>query len=122
MKWLPLLIILGLLIYARRVNMANYCFRQIKPASEMSDNEVARTLCLRNGEVTWGKEGHSGSPSDVWINPGCPEGGKVIGTYHTHPQGISEPSSRDINEMLRAKLPFMCVHGEEALSCYRIKK
>ena len=94
---------------------------QIKPASEMSANEVAKAICLRNGQISWGKEGHSGTPSDVWINPSCPEGEKVIGIFHSHPQGTSEPSSQDINEMLRAKLPWLCVHGEEALSCYKIK-
>ena len=108
---------LGLLLYKRGVEM-RLC--QIKPASEMSANEVAKTICLRNGQIFWGKEGHSGTPSDVWINPSCPDG-KAIGVYHTHPEGTSKPSSQDISETLRAKLPWLCVHGEEALSCYKIK-
>ena len=99
----------------------SYCFRQIKPASAISANEVARTICLCNDEVMWGHEGHSGTPTDVWINPGCPDGGKAIGTYHTHPQGTSEPSPQDVKEMLRAKLPFLCIHADDALSCYRVR-
>jgi len=93
---------------------------QIKPASEMNANEVARTICLRNGQISWGSKGHSGTPSDVWIKPGCPEG-KAIGIMHSHPKGTSEPSSQDISEMLRAKLPFLCIHGDDALSCYRVR-
>jgi len=88
---------------------------------KLGANEVARTICLSNGKIKWGREGHSGMPTDVWINPGCPKGGKVIGTYHTHPSGTSEPSPQDVEEMVRAGLPFLCVHGEDALSCYRIR-
>jgi len=99
----------------------SYCFRQVKPASEMDANEVAKTICLQNGQISWGSQGHSGTPTDVWINPGCPARGKAIGTYHTHPQGTSEPSPQDVEEMVRAGLLFLCVHGDDALSCYRMR-
>ena len=102
--------------------MGNYCFRQVKPASEMDANEVAKTICLRNGQILWGSQGHSGTPTDVWINPSCPEGGKVIGTFHSHPLGTSEPSPQDINEMLRARLPWLCIQGDDALSCYKLER
>ena len=120
MKWLPIIII-GLLIYHyRRVNMANYCFRQIKPASEMDASEYAKTICLRDGEVFWGSEAR-GEPLSVKLRTSCPDG-KAIGVYHSHPGGTSEPSSQDVSEMLRSRLPFLCILGEEALSCYRIEK
>jgi len=115
-------LLLGLLLYKRGVEM-KLC--QIKPASEMGASEIAKTICLCNGEIAWGREGHDASPVSVRINPNspssCPEGCKPLGVYHTHPKGTSEPSSQDISEMLRAKLPFLCISGEEALSCYRIK-
>ena len=99
--------------------MGNYCFRQIKPASEMDAVENAKTICLRDGEIFWGNEA-KGTPLSVRLHTSCPDG-KAIGVYHTHPEGTSKPSSQDISETLRAKLPFLCVLGEEALSCYKIK-
>jgi len=111
-------LLLGLLFY--KVREANMKLCQVKPASEMSANEVARTICLSNGEVKWGSAGHSGTPTDVWIYPGCPEGGKAIGTMHSHPGGTSEPSPQDISEMVRAGLPFLCIHGERELTCYKM--
>ena len=83
--------------------------------------EMARTLCLRNGEVTWGREGHSGTPSDVWISPACPEGGKVIGIYHSHPQGTTEPSSQDIQSMKQAGLEHMCISDDYGVVCHRVR-
>ena len=84
--------------------------------------EVARTLCLRNGEVMWGREGHSGTPSDVWINPSCPEGGKVIGLYHTHPGGTTELSTQDIRAMLQAGLEHMCISDDYRVVCHRVRE
>ena len=119
-NWLPIIIV-GLLIYHyRRVNMGNYCFKQIKPASEMGTSEIAKTICLRDGRVFWGSEAR-GDPLSVRLRTSCPDG-EAIGVWHSHPQNTSEPSSQDISEMLRAKLPWLCISGEEALSCYRIEK
>ena len=100
--------------------MGNYCFRQIKPASEMDASEYAKTICLRDGKVFWGSEA-KGDPLSVRLRISCPDG-EAIGVWHSHPLGTSEPSSQDISEILRAKLPFICVHGDEALRCYRIEK
>ena len=96
-----------------------FCFRQIKPASEMDANEIAKTICLRDGEVFWGTESR-GTPLSVRLRPSCPDG-KAIGIYHSHPSGTSEPSSQDISEMLRAKLPWLCIHGDDDLSCRRVE-
>ena len=93
---------------------------QIKPASNMDANEIAKTICLRDGEVFWGSES-TGTPLSVRLRPSCPDG-KAIGVYHSHPKGTSEPSSQDISEMLRAKLPWLCISGEDALRCYKIDK
>ena len=116
--WLPLLVIIGLVVYARRVNMS-YCFRQIKPASKMDANEYARTICMRDGEVFWGSEAQ-GEPLSVSLHTNCPDG-KAIGVIHSHPGGTAEPSRQDIAEMLRARLSWLCVHGEDALRCYRVE-
>ena len=97
-----------------------YCFRQIKPASEMDASEIAKTICMRDGDVFWGSESR-GEPLSVRLHTSCPDG-KVIGVYHTHPDRTAEYSPQDVNEILRSKLPFLCVHGEEALSCYRIER
>jgi proteasome lid subunit RPN8/RPN11 len=119
-RWLPFLIIIGLLVYYRRVNMGNYCFRQLEPASDMDANEYAKTICMRNGKIFWGSEA-KGEPMSVRLRPSCPDG-EAIGIVHSHPSGTSEPSQQDISEMLRAKLPWLCVHGEDALRCYRIER
>ena len=100
--------------------MANYCFRQIKPASEMDANEYAKSICMRDGEVFWGSTA-KGGPLSVRLHTSCPEGSKAVGTYHTHPGSTSEPSPQDISEMLRARLPWLCVHGEDALRCYQVE-
>ena len=98
--------------------MGNYCFRQIKPASEMDASEIAKTICLCDGKSFWGSEAR-GEPLSVRLRTSCPNG-EQIGLFHSHPGGTAEPSSQDINEMLRAKLPYLCILGEEALSCYRV--
>jgi len=95
-----------------------YCFRQIKPASEMGANEYAKTICMRDGKVFWGSEAQ-GEFLSVKLHTSCPDG-KAIGVIHSHPGGTSEPSSQDISEMLRARLPWLCVHGERELACYKI--
>ena len=111
-------LLLGLLLWkGREVNM-RLCQRNSVPESLV---EVARTLCLRNGEVTWGREGHSGTPSDVWINPGCPEGGKVIGIYHSHPSGTTEPSALDVKAMAQAGLEHMCISDDYGVVCHRMR-
>ena len=96
----------------------NYCFRQLKPASEIDANEYAKTICMRGDEVFWGSEA-KGGPLLVRLHTSCPDG-KAIGVIHSHPGGTSEPSPQDISETLRAKLPWLCVHGERELACYKI--
>ena len=91
-------------------------------SARKSLTEVARTLCLRNGEVTWGRDGHSGTSSDVWINPGCPEGGKVIGIYHSHPGRTTEPSSQDIKAIAQTGLEHMCISDDYGVVCHRVIK
>jgi len=110
--------LLGLLLYKGREMNMRFC--QVKRASEINADEVARTICLRNGQIEFGSEGHSGTPIDIWINPSCP-GGKVVGIYHTHPRGLSEPSEQDILAIRQVGLSILCVHGEDALSCYKVR-
>ena len=109
-------VLIGLLIWQHQKSVT---LKQLNPASQISDVEIGKTICLRDGEVFWGSEA-KGDPLSVRLRTSCPDG-KAIGVYHTHPEGTSKPSSQDISETLRAKLPFLCVLGEEALSCYKIK-
>ena len=96
----------------------NYCFRQLNPASQISDVEIGKTICLRDGEVFWGSTAR-GEPLSVRLHTSCPDG-KAIGTYHTHPGGTSEPSQQDIDEMRRAGLPWLCITGEDTTQCRRV--
>ena len=110
-------LLLGLLLYKRGedLKLCQRCNGQDGLA------EVAKTLCLRNGEITWGRAGHSGTPSDVWINPGCPEGGRVIGIYHSHPGGTTEPSPQDIRAMAQVGLQHMCISDDYGVVCHRVR-
>ena len=110
-------LLLGLLLY-KRGNDMRLCQRHNEQESLV---EQARTLCLRNGEVRWGREGHSGTPSDVWINPGCPEGGKVVGIWHSHPAGTCEPSPQDIRAMRQAGLEHLCISDDYETRCHRVR-
>jgi len=112
-----LLLIAGLLILHHQHKVA---MEQIPQASAISAVEVAKTICLRKGEVYWGGEATGSSSTSVTLFPRCPEG-RAIGIMHSHPGGTSIPSPKDIAEMKRANLPYMCVLGEEALSCYRVR-
>ena len=99
-----------------------YCFRQIKPASEMDASEYAKTICLRDGEVFWGSEAR-GEPLSVKLRTSCPDG-KAIGVFHTHPGSETpEPSEQDIREMRRAGLEHLCIQSPEKnlLQCFRIR-
>jgi len=111
-------LLLGLLLLKGREANMKLCQRH---NGEHGLVEMARTLCLRNGEVTWGREGHSGTPSDVWINPSCPDGEKVIGIYHSHPGGTTEPSSQDIRAMRQAGLQHMCISDDYGVVCHRVR-
>jgi len=93
---------------------------QQKPASDMDANEIAKTICLRDGELFWGSEA-KGGPLSVHLRTNCPDG-KAIGTWHSHPLATSEPSEQDIAEMRRAKLPWLCISGEDALRCYPVER
>ena len=84
----------------------------------MDANEIAKTICLRDGKLFWGSEA-KGGPLSVRLRINCPDG-KAIATWHSHPLGTSEPSVQDIAEMRRAKLPWLCISGEENLKCHRV--
>ena len=110
-------LLLGLLLY-KRGNDMKLCQ---KNPFKLDSNEEARTLCLRNGQISWGSKGHSGTPTDVWINPGCSEGGKVIGIYHTHPGGTTDPSPQDLSAMRLAGLEHMCISDDARVVCHRVR-
>ena len=109
-------VLIGLLIWQHQKSVT---LKQLNPASQISDVEIGKTICLRDGEVFWGSTAR-GEPSSVRLNTSCLDG-KAIGTYHTNPGDTSEPSPQDISELLRVNLPWLCVHGEDALRCYRVE-
>ena len=109
-------VLIGLLTWQHQKSVT---LKQLNPASQISDVEIGKTICLRDGEVFWGSTAR-GEPLSVRLHTGCLDG-RAIGTYHTHPDGTAEPSPQDIAEMTRARLPWLCVHGEDSLRCYQVE-
>ena len=96
------------------------CFEQLKLASEIGESEIAKTICLKNGKIYWGSEAKGDSHS-VTLFTRCPEGGKTIGTYHSHPGGTTEPSSQDLKAMRQAGLEHLCISDDNETRCYRVR-
>ena len=109
-------LLLGLLLY-KRGNDMRLCQ---KNPFKLDSNEEARTLCLRGNELVWGTQAKGGSHS-VTLNARCPEGSEVIGTWHSHPQGLAEPSPQDTIELKKAGHRFMCISSDEELACYKLE-
>jgi len=84
-------------------------------------NEHAKTICQLGRELLWGSEANGSSPYNVTLRTGCPEGGKPVGIFHTHPGGVAEPSAQDLAEMRRAGLEHLCISDDNVTKCYRVK-
>lgn len=84
-------------------------------------NEEARTICQLGREILWGSEAKGSSPYNVTLHTSCPEGGKPIGTHHTHPGGKAEPSAQDLAEMRRVGLPTLCISADFVTKCFAVK-
>lgn len=115
----------GLILYAMKTRNqeAKMRLRQPRPISLMSANEVAKTICQRNGEIFWGSTA-SGSPWAVTLNIACPAGSRPIGVFHSHPGGKAVLSRQDVIELARAKrtqgIHYGCVAGKDKLECYKL--
>jgi len=85
-------------------------------------NEEAATLCQMANELVFGTRAKGNDPYSVFLHIGCPQGGKPIGLYHTHPGGEPVPSEQDYAEARRMKLSALCVSVPEKkiTKCYRV--
>lgn len=100
--------------------MSIFCFRRNKPGDEV---EQAGTICQIGNQLVWGTMA-TGTRTSVKLGIGCPEGGKPIGIFHTHPGGTSDPSPQDIAEFKRAYsrhgIRKFCIKNGE-LRCFEIR-
>ena len=102
-----------------------YCtFRQPQGRGEV---ESAKTICQLGQEIFFGSQAKGDSSTSVRLHIGCPEGGKAVGIWHSHPGpgGVAEPSPQDISEMLRAEqskgMKYMCISSDLEISCYEVR-
>ncbi len=89
---------------------------KVNPANE----EAAVLIGQRRGRIWYGRlrQRQTGQPASVefdwaWVLAREEQRGDVIGFYHTHPQGLTTPSRRDVRTM-RAWVgcfgkPLLCV-------------
>ena len=80
-------------------------------------------LCrLQDGRLTRGAIG-VGTPTSVQFSDVCPPGSKVVGSWHSHPSsggGSILPSTQDIREAERIKMPYLCILNEQKTACYKV--
>jgi len=73
------------------------------------NNEVGAMLCRRpDGSTVMGPQA-SGTHDQVDVPFKCPVGSDPYGVWHTHPDGIPEPSPEDIDAALEFGLKRLCV-------------
>ncbi|MEX2599275.1 MAG: Mov34/MPN/PAD-1 family protein [Dehalococcoidia bacterium] len=74
-----------------------------------TDRELGAALCeMPDGSLAAGPVSE-GTMSNVDIPLSCPAGGKVFGTWHTHPQGVANPSPQDWEMLRRHGLRKLCI-------------
>ena len=93
---------------------------QLKKAGIEVEN--AKTICQLGQEIFFGSEAKGDSPSHVTLPVRCPQGSKPIGTWHSHPGGVAEPSAQDISEMRRKGFRHMCISSDTETRCYEIRQ
>lgn len=88
------------------------------------DVEIGGTMCRdRRGRLRLGPLA-SGEHDHVRIDISCPQGGKPVGIWHTHPQGVAQPLSQDLIEAARLGLDFLCITVPDTnqSKCFRVKR
>lgn len=88
------------------------------------DREIGKALCVGPGGELAGGPVAEGHYYGVTIPIQCPPRHQVIGTWHTHPGGVVEPSEEDW-QMTRSKgFRFMCITVPESgeTQCYDAKR
>jgi len=85
-------------------------------------NETGYTICRKGDKLIKGCESIGDSHRHISLKICCNNGGKPVGTFHTHPDGSVDPSPQDIAEMRRLGMEFMCIEVPETreAKCYRL--
>jgi len=84
--------------------------------------EKGSALCqCRGGKIKLGRM-VKGNSNSVTIPLECPKDCQPVGTVHTHPSSNSYPSSVDVANLRRVRLPISCILGKQGLRCYNILK
>ena len=86
--------------------------------------EFGGMLCRRpDGALTRGPIG-VGTATGVQFPDQCGAGEKVVGSFHSHPKeggGSILPSSQDMREAARIKMPALCIVNNQKVACYAVK-
>lgn len=98
--------------------------RQLALHDLPTDREIGKALCLGpEGQLAEGPLGE-GHYQGVNIPIHCPPRHKPIGTWHTHPGGVVEPSPEDWQMTHSRGFRFMCITVPESgeTKCYDAKR
>ncbi|MDD5061506.1 MAG: Mov34/MPN/PAD-1 family protein [Candidatus Marinimicrobia bacterium] len=96
--------------------------RQRVTAEMPGDYETAFTICERNKQLARGTTSAGGKYA-VTLDVGCPSGFRPIGIWHSHPNGVPQPSNADISEMRKLGLRHLCISVPQTgeMKCHIIK-
>ena len=83
-------------------------------------NEYGYAMCRTpDGRIVQGPVAR-GTPNSVTIPISCPRGSTFIGLFHTHPQGVSQPSGQDVRSGVEVAAQILCIRSEaEGLRCWQ---
>ena len=73
------------------------------------NNEVGAMICRRPGGATVMGPRVQGTHDNVNVPYACPGGSEPYGVWHTHPDGVAEPSPDDIEAARSFGLRRLCV-------------
>ena len=73
------------------------------------NHEVGAMLCRRRDGSTIMGPRASGTHDEVNVPYQCPSGSTPYGVWHTHPDGVAEPSPDDVQAARSFGLRRMCV-------------
>ena len=83
--------------------------QRLRLAGLPTDKEIGKALCKGpDGQIAGGPvaEGHM---YGVTIPVSCPPGYNPVGTWHTHPGGVVEPSPEDWEMTRKLGFRYLCV-------------
>ena len=84
-------------------------------------NEIGASICgTPNGGIAFGPWAE-GTPTSVHVQVSCPPGMDFLGIYHTHPNGVAQPSAQDMKSGLAVNAKHLCINADGDLRCYRKK-